>query len=159
MLPGAFCFGLAVASMVVMTLSLISEHFVGRLQRVYFLAGICDAVGSTIGPAVWVDGSPTLTRPTRLEVRILLQRNNSSGARSVRLAQLADVGVQENARSERKIPPFSLMKSILCKPTIYAISVLGLLHGLTQGGAVSFFGQLFQKTFQIDAAQAAVPSE
>jgi predicted MFS family arabinose efflux permease len=47
------------------------------------------------------------------------------------------------------------MKSILCKPTIYAISILGLLHGLAQGGAISFFGQLFQKNFQVDAAQAA----
>jgi predicted MFS family arabinose efflux permease len=47
------------------------------------------------------------------------------------------------------------MKAILCGPAIYAIGVLALLHGLTQGGAVSFFGQLFQRNFQIDAAQAA----
>jgi fucose permease len=47
------------------------------------------------------------------------------------------------------------MKAILSGPTIYAFSFLGLLHGLAQGGAVSFFGQLFQKNFQINAAQAA----
>ena len=155
-LPGAFCFGLAVASVVVMTLSLISEHFVGRLQSVYFLAGICDAVGSTIGPAAlggWFTNVDSTQHGWRAGYYV-------SATIPLVLAvfawrSLPTSRVRENAGSEPKIPPFSLMKSILCKPTIYAISILGLLHGLAQGGAISFFGQLFQKNFQVDAAQAA----
>ena len=155
-LPGAFCFGLAVASVVVMTLSLIGEHFVGRLQSVYFLAGICDAVGSTIGPAAlggWFTNVDTTQHGWRAGYYL-------SATIPLVLAvfawrSLPTSRVRESAGSEHRIPPFSLMKSILCKPTIYAISILGLLHGLAQGGAISFFGQLFQKNFQVDAAQAA----
>lgn len=155
-LLGAFCFGLAVASVVVMTLSLISEHFVGRLQSVYFLSGICDAVGSTLGPAAlggWFTYADATGQSWRAGYYV-------SATIPLALACLAwrslpKPRVQENAGSESKIAPFSLMKVILCKPTLYAISILGLLHGLAQGGAVSFFGQLFQKNFQINAAQAA----
>lgn len=155
-LAGAFCFGLAVAAVVVMTLSLISEYFVGRLQSVYFLAGICDAVGSTVGPAVlgrWFTYAGATGQSWRAGYYVTATIPLALAC--LAWHSLSKSRVQEHAGSVSKIPPSSLMKGILCKPTIYAIGVLGLLHGLAQGGAVSFFGQLFQKNFQIDAAQAA----
>jgi fucose permease len=154
-LVGAFCFGLAVASLTIMTLALIGERFVGRLQSVYFLSGICDALGSTIGPAV-LGGWFSYADAARLNWRTgyYVAATIPLILAFFSLRSLPSF-VAKNVGSDSKFTSFSLMTSILSKPTIYAISLLGLLHGLAQGGAVSFYGQLFQKTFQINAAQAA----
>jgi len=155
-LIGAFCFGLAVASIVVMTLSLISEHFVGKLQSVYFLSGICDAVGSAVGPAAlggWFTYSDATGHSWRNGYYVSATIPMTLAFLAWRILPNPSAAVKDGG--EDTITPLSLMKIILCKPAIYAISVLGLLHGLAQGGAVSFFGQLFQKNFNVNAAQAA----
>lgn len=155
-LLGAFCFGLAIASVIIMTLSLISERFPRKLQTVYFLAGISDAIGSALGPAVlgsWFTYADSTGRSWRTGYYI-------AAAAPLILAGcawqvLGRPGAERAVQSEGRPAPLSQMKAILCGPTIYAIGVLALLHGLTQGGAISFFGQLFQRNFRIDAAQAA----
>jgi len=50
-LAGAFLLGLGIASTTVTSYSIINDHFGEKRQSVFFLFGVTDAAGATVGPA------------------------------------------------------------------------------------------------------------
>jgi MFS transporter, FSR family, fosmidomycin resistance protein len=155
-LVGAFCFGLGVLSISVTTASIIGEHFGAIRQRLFLLQGMSGSTGNIIGPALlgwWLGNVERLGGSWRigyfftavilglLVLWPLLLRSNTLAAGS------KDSRVTPSAASA--------LKHILRQPAMHMIFLLTTLHGLTEGGMISFVGQLYQKKLGVDAAQAA----
>jgi len=155
-LVGAFCFGLGVLSISVTTASIIGEHFGAIRQRLFLLQGISGSTGNIIGPAAlgwWLGNVERLGTSWRIGyyatavlVALLvfwpwLLRSESLGRHS------DDPRATSSAASD--------FKYILRQPAMHMIFLLTTLHGLTEGGMISFVGQLYQKKLAVDAAQAA----
>ena len=155
-LLGAFLLGLAIAAIVVVCWSTINDHFGERRQSAFFAFGLCDAAGSTIGPAFlgkWLGFAEAHGADWR----------TGYYATAALIALLVVWGAllrSESFPSQRsglpdQVGSLSAIKQILTKPTIYAIGLAIFLHGVAQMGMVSWTGQLYQKRLGIDAAHAA----
>jgi fucose permease len=155
-LLGAFWLGLSMAANVVICSSIITGHFGEKRQSVFLLSGILDSTGAIVGPAAlgwWIGHALRVAANWRVGyfVDAGLIAAMIIWALMMRATTLLDrAAVPPN----RKVV-LSTMGDILRKPPIYGIGLLGFLHGMTQSGAISFLGQLYQKKLHIDAAQAA----
>lgn len=155
-LVGAFCFGLGVLSVAVTTASIIGEHFGALRQRLFLLHGICGSAGSMLGPAAmgwWLANVERFGKSWRMGYfatagliavlilwPLLLRSRTLSGAQK---------------STESTTGAAAALKYILRQPAMYMIFLLTTLHGLTEGGMISFVGQLYQKKLGVDPAQAA----
>ena len=155
-LVGAFCFGLAMSALNVVFSSIISAHFGDKRQSVFFLAGLADGSGAVVGAAAlggWFAYADRSGGSWRV---------GYYAAAAVVLAlvlwawRLRSESVRRGGPgSDSRLPARSVMRAVLTTPAFYTAGFLGLFHGLSQGGMISFIGQLYQSRFEIDAAQAA----
>ncbi len=149
-------FGLAIAALVVIGSSIISGHFGKNRQSVFFLAGLSDAGGSMVGPALlgwWFVQADHWNMSWRT--------GYYAGAGAMGLLLLWALFVRSNSLPRESLesgvgePALSIMREVLRSPIIYVASLLGFFHGLAQAGMLSFVGQLYQSKLHIDAAHAA----
>ena len=155
-LVGAFCFGLAMSALNVVFSSIISAHFGDKRQSVFFLAGLADGSGAVVGAAAlggWFVYAERTGGSWRIGyyVAAVIVLALILWAWRLRSDSMRRGGPDADTRR----PALSVMQAVLTTPAFYAAGFLGLFHGLSQGGMISFIGQLYQSRFEIDAAQAA----
>lgn len=154
-LVGAFCFGLGVLSISVTTASIIGEHFGAIRQRLFLLQGMSGSTGNIIGPAAlgwWLGNVERLGTSWRIGYY-------ATAALVAMLVfwplLLRSKTLRRHSDDSRTSSAVSDFKYILSQPAMYMIFLVTTLHGLTEGGMISFVGQLYQKKLAVDAAQAA----
>jgi len=155
-LIGAAIFGFTISAMVVINLSIISGHFSEKRQSVFLIAGLSDAGGAMIGPAIlgwWLANSMRWGMSWRaayiaaaadmvaLIVWALFVRSSAMG--------------KQRANWEKSSDGSSHLREILASGALYVAVALGFCHGLAEAGMLSFVGQLYIRNLQIDAAHAA----
>jgi MFS family permease len=149
--------GLAIVSMVVVISSMISSHFHARRQSVFLLAGLADAGGTTMGPAVlglWI---------VHAERWHLTWRSGYFAGAAV-LGMLVlwalfvpSKGIGDHPRPEREARGKNVVhtKEVLRDSAFRTAVLLCFCHGLAQAGMVTFVGQLYIRKFHVDLAHAA----
>jgi fucose permease len=152
-LGGAFLFGLAIAALVVVCNSIISEHFGERRQSVFSVFGIFDAAGSIAGPAAigWFLGAGRFGawRACLIGVTIGLL------LLGIWAMLLNPKGGWPTARHEAASEHVAEIRGILGRLTIYGIGFATFLHGVAQVGMISWIGQYYQTAQGIGADRAA----
>lgn len=155
LLIAAFCFGAAIASLVVTSNSMIADAFPDKRQSVFFIWAVSDAAGATVGPVL-------LGRWLRYaEVSGVTWRFGYYAAAALLLALLFyGVGfhserLRATTHGHAKSQTLQVMKGILSGPIIYLLGLAMFLHGLAQVGMVSWIGLLYRDRHEIDAAEAA----
>lgn len=155
-LVGAFCFGLGVLSVAVTTASIIGEHFRAVRQRLFLLHGICGSAGSMTGPAAmgwWLANVERFGGSWRMGYFFTAAL---VGLLVLWPSLLRSKTLAGEGSDFKKAPSAAAdFRFILCQPAMYMIFLLTTLHGLTEGGMISFVGQLYQKKLGVDAAEAA----
>jgi len=154
-LLGAAWFGLAMASLDVVCASLIAAHFGKKRQSIFLLYAAVTSLGGIVGPAIlgwWLTHGKATAQNWRAGYYLV-------SCILVPLAVWALRIVSAPSSNESKVaaPPGSLaaMRIILSGPTIYILGLAYFLHGVAQTGMISWVGQLYQRKYDIDAAQAA----
>jgi len=155
-LVDAFLFGLAVAALTVVYSAMTCECYPEKRQSVFLISGIAGGVGGVLGPTV--------------QGKWLLQAERTGaswGASYYAAAGLLGLLImwamllRRGTLPERKLNmdgitgPTSAMKSIITKPAMHAIGLAYLIHGVAQGGMISWVGQVYQSRHSINNAQAA----
>lgn len=155
-LLGAFGFGLAMAALAVVYSSVISAHFGDKRQSVFFLAGLADGSGAVVGAAAlggWFGYAERSGGSWRIGYYFAAAIVAALILWAWRLR--SESVSRQGPDPTTSVPALSAMKAVLGNPAIYTAGLLGLFHGLSQGGMISFVGQLYQARFEIDAAEAA----
>jgi MFS family permease len=154
-LLGAAWFGLAMASVDVVCNSLIAEHFANKRQSIFLLYAAVTSLGGIVGPATlgwWLIHGNAIAQDWRAGYYLV-------GCMLFPLAFCGPrvVSARSSKQSDVTICPGSLaaMRIILSRPTIYVLGLAYFLHGVAQTGMISWVGQLYQKRYDINAAQAA----
>lgn len=151
LLLGGVGFGVGLSGIEVVSNAMISDNFPERRQSIFFVWGIINAVGATLGPAAlgrWLRYAETARhgwRAAYLGVAIPIA--------VLALLALSIPAARRSAGEGQQAGPALLQ--VLRKPVIYGIGCMILLHGLAQVGMVSWVGRLFAQRFGIDTAQAA----
>jgi fucose permease len=153
---GAVFFGLGVLAMGIVTCSLLSQSFDDQRQRLFFIYGIVGSAGSTVGPAIlgwWLANAERFGGTWRWGYYATAAIGVALMFWPMLLRSIAmpDEKLEEKVESRG----FAELKEILGHPAIYLILFLTILWGVTEGGMISFVGQLYQQRFGIDPAEAA----
>jgi fucose permease len=153
---GAFCYGLALASLDVICSTLIVEYFSEQRQSLFLLYGAISSFGGILGPAAlgwWQTNAHAPAQNWRTEyyaIAAVLVPIATWGLR-IRPRRRTSTEVAAAQTSDS----LAAIMNILTKPTIYLLGWAYLLHGVAQSGMVSWVGQLYQRRYSIDGAHAA----
>jgi MFS family permease len=154
-LLGASCFGLAMASLDVVCSSMIAERFGKKRQSIFLLYAAVTALGGIIGPAAlgwWQTHGKTTTQNWRAGYYVISCALVPLALWALRVPSPASA---KQATVTTPLGSLGAMRLILSGPTIYVLGLAYFLHGVAQTGMISWVGQLYQKKYGIDAAQAA----
>jgi MFS family permease len=154
-LLGAASFGLAMASLDVACSSIIAEYFGKKRQSIFLLYAAVTSLGGIVGPAIlgwWLTHRKPTAQNWRAGYYLVACVLIPLAIWAVRAPSMRSPG-----QSNLTAPTKSLdgMRFILSRGTIYVLGFAYFLHGVAQTGMVSWVGQLYQKKYGIDAAQAA----
>jgi MFS family permease len=154
-LLGAAWFGLAMASLDVVCSSMIAERFGKKRQSIFLLYAAVTSLGGIIGPAAlgwWQTHGKTTAQNWRAGYYVIACALVPLALWGLRVPSLASP-----MKAAETAPSGSLgaMREILSRPTIYVLGLAYFLHGVAQTGMISWVGQLYQRKYGIDAAQAA----
>ncbi|HEX4424154.1 MAG TPA: MFS transporter [Terriglobales bacterium] len=148
--------GLAIVCLVVVVGSTISAHFQERRQSVFLLAGLSDASGTMLGPAIlglWIMHAARWHLTWRsgyfagaTVLGILVIWALFVPARSMGDGLPAGEALKKNAVHT---------KEILRDSAFHTAVLLCFCHGLAQAGMVAFVGQLYIRRLHVDPAHAA----
>lgn len=153
---GAFCFGLAMASLDVVCSSLIAEHLWKMRQSVFLLYAANTSLGGIIGPVAmgwWQTHGHAPAENWRTGYYVIAGALVPLAAWGLRIRPRPSA--PQAAATASASGSLAVIMSILNEPTIYLLGLAYLLHGVAQSGMISWVGQLYQRRYPIDAAHAA----
>jgi fucose permease len=155
LLMGAGLFGLAVVGMEVLSAAIITDALGDKRQSNFFIWAVANAIGATIGPAVFggfIRHSAIATSTWRVAY---LGSAAAAAAFLLWPLLLRSCWPSRQVSPEESAATAGALMVVLKRPVIYALGVAIFLHGVAQIGMVSWVGQIYLARFPIDPEQAA----